>query len=221
VHELRPGLWRWEARHRQWEPTEPWGPSVSSYATDDGRRLLLFDPLALPDELEALAADRDTAIVLTAPWHERDTQSLVERIDAPVYVPPPDTGEDLMDTYGVTAEQAAGFVSPDVRWLLDGDSAEARLYAAGDRLPIGVEAFPGQKRNDMVLWIESLNTVIAGDTLVDWGQGLQINPRWLREDMTREQVAGQLRPLLERPVEHVLPTHGGPTDRAALENALS
>jgi glyoxylase-like metal-dependent hydrolase (beta-lactamase superfamily II) len=221
VHELRPGLWHWEARHPQWEPTEPWGPSVSSYAIDDGRRLLLFDPLALPDELEALAADRDTAIVLTAPWHERDTQSLVERIDAPVYVPPPDTREDLMDTYGVTAEQAAGFVSPDVRWLLDGDSAEARLYGAGDRLPIGVEAFPGQKRNDMVLWIESPNAVIAGDTLVDWGQGLQINPRWLREDMTREQVAGQLRPLLEFPVEHVLPTHGGPTDRAALEHALS
>jgi hypothetical protein len=27
--------------------------------------------------------------------------------------------------------------------------------------------------------------------------------------------------LLERPVEHVLATHGGPTDRAALERALA
>ncbi|HET8873676.1 MAG TPA: hypothetical protein VFM83_08320 [Gaiellaceae bacterium] len=106
MHELGPGLWHWEAPHPQWEPTEPWGPSVSSYAIDDGRRLLLFDLLALPDELEALAADRETAIVLTAPWHERDTQSLVERIDAPVYVPPPDTQEDLTETYGLTAEQA-------------------------------------------------------------------------------------------------------------------
>jgi len=29
---------------------------VSSYATDDGERLLLFDPLAVPAELEELAA---------------------------------------------------------------------------------------------------------------------------------------------------------------------
>jgi hypothetical protein len=31
----------------------------------------------------------------------------------------------------------------------------------------------------------------------------------------------KLRSLLELPVEHVLATHGGPTDRAALERALS
>jgi pimeloyl-ACP methyl ester carboxylesterase len=37
---------------------------------------------------------------------------------------------------------------------------------------------------------------------------------------TREQVTEGLRPLLERPVEHVLATHGGPTDRAALARAL-
>jgi hypothetical protein len=39
--------------------------------------------------------------------------------------------------------------------------------------------------------------------------------------MTREQVVAQLRPLLDRPFEHVLATHGGPTDRAALERMLS
>jgi glyoxylase-like metal-dependent hydrolase (beta-lactamase superfamily II) len=221
VRELRPGLWHWEARHPEWESSEPWGPEVSSYAIADGERLLLFDPLGVPQEVEALASDRETAIVLTCPWHERDTQTLVQRIDAPVFTPAPDTGEDLMEVYGVSAEQAAGFVSPDVRWLLHGDAARARLYGAGDRLPVGVEAFPGQKRNDMVLWIESMNTVIAGDTLVEWGQGLHINPRWIPKGMTREQVAAPLRPLLERPVEHVLPTHGAPTDRAALERALS
>ena len=39
--------------------------------------------------------------------------------------------------------------------------------------------------------------------------------------MTREQVVDGLRPLLDLPVEHVLATHGGPFDRAALERALS
>ncbi len=58
--------------------------------------LLLFDPLSVPDELLELAADREPVVVLTAPWHERDTQSLVERLDVPVFVPPPDTADDLV-----------------------------------------------------------------------------------------------------------------------------
>lgn len=59
-----------------------------------------------------------------------------------------------------------------------------------------------------------------GDALVDFGKGFQIAD-WLRESVTREQVADGLRPLLELPVELVLPAHGAPTDRAALERALS
>ena len=219
VRELRPGLWHWEAPHPQWRPTEPWSENVSSYAIDDGERLLLFDPLAVPSELRDLAADRETAIVLTAPWHERDAQSLVERLGVPVYTPLPDTAEDLLRTYGVTLEQ--GWVSPDVRWLLDGEAGEAHWYSAGDRLPVGVQAFPGQKHNDLVLWIENGRAVVAGDTLVGFGEGLHINPRWLSAGVTREQVVDGLRPLLALPVEHVLATHGGPTDRAALERVLS
>jgi hypothetical protein len=61
---------------------------------------------------------------------------------------------------------------------------------------------------------------IAGDTLVDLGQGLRSNA-WLREAVTQEQVVEGLRPLLALPVEHVLATHGGPTDKAALERALA
>jgi hypothetical protein len=53
--------------------------------------------------------------------------------------------------------------------------------------------------------------VISGDTLVDFGQGLEINERWLQPGVTREEIAAGLRPLLELPVEHVLATHGGRT----------
>jgi glyoxylase-like metal-dependent hydrolase (beta-lactamase superfamily II) len=193
---------------------------VSSYAIDDGERLLLFDPLAVPSELEDLAAVRETAIVLTAPWPERDAEGLVDRLGVPVYTPLPDSAQFLMDTYGITAEQA-GDGSPDVVWLLREGKGEARPYAAGDRLPFGADVYPGHKANDTVLWIESKRAVISGDTLVDFGQGLEINERWLPPGVTREEIAGQLRPLLELPVEHVLATHGGPTDRAALERALS
>jgi hypothetical protein len=82
VRELRPGLWHWQAPHPGWEPTEPWDPNVSSYAIDDGEYLLLFDPIAPPGEIDELAAERATAVVLTAPWHERGTRRLVEGRDA-------------------------------------------------------------------------------------------------------------------------------------------
>ena len=219
MRELQAGLWHWQAPHPDWTPGEPWGPEVSSYAIDDGARLLLFDPLAVPSEILELAADREPVVVLTAPWHERDTQSLVERLGVPVYSPPPDTADDLVRKYGITTEQA-GDGSPDLVWLRARDAGEWHPYAAGDRLPFGIEAFPGREHNDMVLWVEQRNTVICGDTIVDFGDGLEING-WLRAGVTREQVVEGLRPLLALAVEVVLPAHGAPTDRAALERALS
>lgn len=221
MRELRPGLWHWDAPHPEWQPSEPWGPAVSSYAIEDGERLLLFDPIAPPSELDELAADREVVVVLTSPWHERGTQSLVARLGVPVYTPLPDSAQYLMDTYGLTAEQA-GEGSPDLVWLLKEGKGEAHVYTAGDRLSVDVEVFPGHKPNDMVLWIESKRAVVSGDTLVDFGRGLEINSRWLpAQGGTRKQVVEGLRPLLDLPVEHVLATHGGPFDRAALERALA
>jgi glyoxylase-like metal-dependent hydrolase (beta-lactamase superfamily II) len=110
---------------------------------------------------------------------------------------------------------------PDLVWLLREKKGEARPYSSGDRLPFGAAVFSGHKANDTVLWVESRRAVISGDTLVDFGRGLEINERWLRPGVTRAEIAEGLRPLLELPVEHVLATHGGPTDRAALESALS
>jgi glyoxylase-like metal-dependent hydrolase (beta-lactamase superfamily II) len=220
VQELRPGLWHWQAPHPQWRESEPWDKNVSSYAADAGERLLLFDPIDPPAEIEELASERDTAIVLTAPWHERDARRIVEQLGAPVYTALPDSAEYLMEKWNLTAEQV-GEGSPDVAWLVREGIGEARPFAAGDRLDVGVEVFPGEKPNDLVLWVESHRAVVAGDTLVDFGNGLEINPRWLDQEMPRERVVGGLRPLLERPVEHVLAAHGGPFDRAALERALA
>jgi hypothetical protein len=53
VRELQAGVWHWEAAHPDWKPGEEWGEMVSSYAIDDGERLLLFDPLAPPSEIES------------------------------------------------------------------------------------------------------------------------------------------------------------------------
>jgi hypothetical protein len=79
VRELAAGFWRWQAPHPEWTADEPWAQEVSSYALDDGERLLLFDPLAVPDDLLELAL-RWTAHCLrsakpldaaNAAWRER------------------------------------------------------------------------------------------------------------------------------------------------------
>jgi glyoxylase-like metal-dependent hydrolase (beta-lactamase superfamily II) len=222
VRALQAGLWHWQGPHPEWTPDQWWPQEVSSYAIDDGARLLFFDPLSVPDELLELAADREPVVVLTAPWHERDAQSLVERLGAPVFTPPPDTADDLVHKYGITPERIPpDWHSPDVAWLLVEDGGEAHLYAAGDRLPVGIEAFPGRAHNDLVLWIESRRAIVTGDALVDFGRGFEIPREVLEHGVTREQVAADLQPLLALPVELVLPAHGTPTDRAALERALS
>ena len=195
VGEVQSGVWHWQAPHPDWKPGEEWDEMVSSYAIDVGDRVLLFDPLALPREIDELLDGRDAVVVLTCPWHSRDAESIAERLGTSIYVPPPDDG--------------------DPRPL------PGHVFAAGDRLPIGIEAFPGMEPNDLVLLVESRGAVIAGDTLIDRGDGLEIPASWLREGVTPDQVAEGLRPLLERQVEHVLPTHGEPTDRAALERALA
>jgi glyoxylase-like metal-dependent hydrolase (beta-lactamase superfamily II) len=194
-------LWHWEAPHPEQNSGEEWLDVVSSYAIDDGDRLLLFDPLALPSEIEELAAVRETVIVLTCPWHRRDALSLAERLGAPIYVPPLDEG--------------------------DAEPVEGHVFGAGDRLPLGVEALPGMEPNDLMLWVESRRALVAGDTLVDRGKGLEFRADWASQGaiaergVPPEQILEGLRPLLELPVEHVLATHGGPTDRAALEHALA
>jgi glyoxylase-like metal-dependent hydrolase (beta-lactamase superfamily II) len=200
VRELQRGLWWWEAVHPEWTPedaaTEDWGPEVSSYAIDDGERLLLFDPTTPPSPVDDLAGNRETVVVLTCPWHERDTRRLVERFGASVFVPPPDEGKP--------------------------DPIEGHVFSVGDRLPVGVEVFPGMEPNSLVLWIESRRALVAGDTLIDRGQGVEFPADWaVDKGAPPEQILERLRPLLELPVEFVLPTHGAPTDRAALERALS
>src|SRR5262245_12192561 len=133
MRELRPGLWFWQAPHPEWTPEERWPREVSSYAIDDGERLILIDPLAVPDEVIAKAAARERLILLTQPWHDRDARTLAKDLGAAVWAPPADTARDFIEKFHVTAEQA-GDGSPDLDWLRRGE-AEAHWVAAGDRLP--------------------------------------------------------------------------------------
>lgn len=112
----------------------------------------------MPVALLALARERKPVTVLTAPWHERDAQALVERLEAAVFAPPPDTAQDLIDNYAITAERA-GDGSSDLDPLRSGGD-NAHWHAAGDRLAIGIEAYAGREHNDLILWIERVGAVV-------------------------------------------------------------
>jgi glyoxylase-like metal-dependent hydrolase (beta-lactamase superfamily II) len=210
MRELRPGVWHWQSSHPDHQAGTWWSGLVSSYAIELGDDLVLFDPLSVPDELR----ERATAVVLTAPYHERDARTL----GLPVHTPPADTWEDWVEKFGVDPEQVRGMESEDLAWLRAGEG-EGHFHGPG-AWPSGIRAYAGREDNDLVLWLPSLHVLVTGDTLSNFDGGLNIQLGG-RRHVTRDEVAERLRPLLELPVELVLPAHGEPADRAALERALT
>jgi len=90
VQELKPGLWRWTARHPEWDDRE-----VSSAYIETPECVCLIDPLVPGGEEDRffVALDRDVerlgrtvAIVLTNPWHRRSSDQLAQRYGAQVHV---------------------------------------------------------------------------------------------------------------------------------------
>ena len=99
--------------------------------------------------------------------------------------------------------------------------AKARdTFTVPERGPFGITAYAGREDNDLILWLSSINVIVTGDSLSDFGDGLDIQLGG-RKHVTRDDVVRRLRPLLDLPIELVLPAHGQPTDRAALERILS
>ena len=80
MRELRPGVWHWQTPHPAWTEEKWWPELASSYGIELGDEFVLFDPLSVPDELR----ERATAVVITAPYHERDARAL----GLPIHTPP-------------------------------------------------------------------------------------------------------------------------------------
>jgi glyoxylase-like metal-dependent hydrolase (beta-lactamase superfamily II) len=198
MDELRAGLYWWSAPHPEWTPTsggpDGWPQLVTSYALDTGDVVVAIDPIAPPPELLELAAGRESVVVLTCPWHERDAAELVAQLGAPVHGPSPEEGRDRL-------------IGP--------------VFGAGGKLPGEIVVQPAVEENDLVLWIPAHRALVFGDVLIDRGNGLEIPATWSPVDVSRAERVALLEPLLDLPVELVLPTHGPPTDRAALERALA
>ena len=175
-----------------------------------GDDLLLFDPLSVPEDLR----ERATAVVLTAPYHERDAR----RLGLPIHTPPADTWEDWVEKFGVDPDRVRGMESEDLAWLRAGEG-EGQFHGPGP-WPFGITAYAGREANDLILWLPSARAIVTGDSLSDFGDGLDVQLGG-RKHVTREDVIRALRPLLDLSVEIVLPAHGEPADRTALERLLS
>jgi glyoxylase-like metal-dependent hydrolase (beta-lactamase superfamily II) len=89
--------------------------------------------------------------------------------------------------------------------------------------PGGVRSFSAARGDEVALWLEEPRAVVFGDAVLgNQRGGLRLTP-WSVDDEGRERTRKALRPLLDLPVELVLPAHGNPvlTDaRSALEKAL-
>lgn len=210
VQEVAPHLWHWTAPHPEWKPEyeeggEGWGETVSSYALVSDDALVLIDPQLPTDDAdrerfwEALDRDVDAhgppGIVLTVFWHARSADEIAGRYPGSTIWAPADTPE--------------------------GHVKSTHTFTAGDELPAGIRARAVSRLGELVLYIPSHKAVVFGDVILD---GVRLLPDgWLRNDVTKQDVADALRPLLYEQIELILLTHGGPvTDgaRDKLELAL-
>lgn len=202
MHEVRPGLWTWTAPHPAWTldqgGEDGWEQHVRSYGLEVGDRLVLFDPLVGVVEAEALADGRSIVVLLTNFWHRRSSAELVAVLGAEVHAP---------------RAALAEFDFP------------VQPYDLGHGLPGGVEPQVGAYLAESSLWIRGLDALVTGDTFPSGPSGFRLQPdTWLEEGLTAEGRRERLAPLLELPVELLLPTHGDPVledARGTLARALA
>ncbi len=204
AHEIRDGLWRWTAFHRQWKK------EVGCLAIPGTDGLVLVDPL-LPEEQETewlkllrsgARAGGGIAVVLTVFFHRRSAGLIAEKVGR-VELWAEEGGRRRLKKEPVTHH-----------------------FRMGDPLPGGLVAFPTARPGEVVLWHPRGRAVIAGDALLGGKrESLRMCPSgWLPRGVGRPALARSLASLLYLPVEAVVVSHGDPVMEdgpAALEAALS
>jgi glyoxylase-like metal-dependent hydrolase (beta-lactamase superfamily II) len=193
--ELRLGLWRWTAPHEEWKK------QVASFAVEAGADLVLIDPLLVGDQweqLEEAAAGRRLHVLLTIHWHTRSAAEVAARID----------GSRVWAHSRNRAAVARRAPVTDV-------------FRSGDQLPAGLVALEARPRSEVLFWDPRSKALIAGDALLgdgERGSGLHTCPAsWLPGSNSLEDLRRSLEPVLDLPLELVLPSHGAPVLRDAKE----
>jgi hypothetical protein len=206
MDELAPGIHRWTAPHPEWRPK---AEEVGSYALVAGEALLLVDPLlpAAADERQSpllaelevmVAAATRVELLVTVPYHTRSAEELYDR-----YAPERPTriwGHSLVrrrlrpeTPLEVVPMGAAGTAAP-----IAGGAAEA--YTIGR-----------PRRSEHPVYVPELRAAVFGDAVVGAQGGVRFWYLSSTDDVWyRDVFAPTLAPLGERPLEHLLVTHGPP-----------
>jgi hypothetical protein len=162
-----------------------WEEEVASLAVDTADGLVLIDPIEPPAELSEPAH-----VFFTVYWHARSGADLRAVAWAPR------RSERPLRNRGIAVTEIA---APDLL------------------LPGGIRAFETARVAEVVYWLPEQRAVVVGDVLLGAGakprateEPLRLCPeRWLGKP-THADLRESLRPLLELPVELVLPSHGRP-----------
>ncbi len=200
LEELRPGLWRWTARHPDAvldpKPGSPadWPPDVGCVACAADGALVVVDPLVPPGHEPTFWAAMNgivgrhgprVVVVTTIQWHRRSRDAFAARYDAV-------------------------------------------LSRAKAELPAGVRTVPVRRGGEVMVWLDEHRALVPGDRLIgDAKGGVRMCPEsWLAHlpgAFTLADLRAALAPVADLPVEMVLVSHGEPVLRggaAAVRKAL-
>ena len=197
MEQIAPQLWWWTAHHPEWKQ------EVSSYALVDDDALVLFDPLAPPDDAGAFwdALDGDVAhhgppaILISVYWHVRSSREILDRY-----------------------EGATLWAHAPARRGMRNRIEYTTTFNHGDRLPGGVEAIAMHHMNEAAFWLPKHRALLLGDSVIAADGVATLCPRqWLRKSESVEGQRASVERALERKPERLLLTHGGPMDPTSLE----
>ena len=211
MEELAPGLWRWTARHPEWEPGGGWEQEVGCFYAEAGDATLLIDPLLPAGDEERFwrALDRDVerrglpvAVLLTTHDHVRSSAAVAARYGGAVW------GHEL------ARSKLAGV---PFHALTPGDEAPGGVRVVGvedggfGATPLHLPAHRALSPGDSLLTVD-------GELRIWWGFEGEEDERLYYECWLPEY-----RRWLELELDHLLVSHGAHVagGRAALAAALA
>ena len=156
----------------------------------------------------------------------RPVASLVYHAPEALVFVDPLVPDELWSTLDAEIEESAKpvVVLTTIRFHERSRDAVVRRYGGElDSLPAGVQSFRAERGDEVVLWLDDARALVFGDAVLgDQRGGLRVCP-WFRTNEDRQRTVDALRPLLDLPIELVLPSHGNVVldgGRAALARAL-
>ena len=197
LRDVASGLWIWRLEHPEWAPHVGWPPPVTSTCAASGGEVVLFDPLAPPEDATEIWARLDasppTVVVILKPDHVRDVDVFVQRYEARAF-------------------------GPYLFWPGNVPETELEGIEPGSELPAGLVAlYDGRGRNETPVWLPEQRALVFADALTCQDGELRVWATPWHED----RALPALRKLLALPFEHVIVSHGEPVhDQAGYERAL-